>query len=97
MGLRIIDRPTHFQSDITEADRLSGLTAATREWLTNKGKDPRGEAEFVAHFREVRGRLASPSSMVEMAVRIKSGIMEQNANAKAPHNKVDVATLLELL
>lgn len=99
MGLRIIDRHRPLRLDISDAERLSGLEVATHNWFVVRGKDFGAEAAFVAHFRQVRERLKTPGSMIEMATKVRQDIKDrQRADAEGPpHGKVDVATLLELL
>jgi hypothetical protein len=98
MGLRIVDRRlTRRGGDISDQERLSGLEHATHDWFVARGKDVGAEAEFVARFRKVREQLKSPSTMVEMATKVREGIKQRTQAGGEPHSKVDVATLLELL
>lgn len=96
MGLRIVDRRLPKRGDISDAERQQGLELAASDWLAARSGGE-GGAEFLANFRRVRARLASPGSMVEMATRIRENIMVRTLESTAPHNKVDIATLLELL
>ena len=100
MGLRIIGRNQPFRHAISDAERLSGLQLATRDWFLARGKDLSTEAAFMAHFRQVRERLTSPGSMLEMATKVRQDIKDRQkgrAEGTAAHSKVDVTTLLELL
>ena len=95
MGLRIIDR--QFQTrraDISEAERLASLEIEARRWVATRGNVPL--STFIDHFQAVKSRLAPPSTMAEMADKIRGEIVGHN-DSPLSHNKVDIATLLELL
>jgi len=99
MGLRIIDRRRPREQALpTEAERLAYLRDETRHWIAAKGDlGVDFAAEFIDNFRRVRARLASPSQMSEMASRIRDNIRDRTQDSAQSHNRVDVATLLELL
>ncbi len=99
MGLRIIDKHRRPPVEVSDADRLAGLEAATHAWAMARGDaaHPGMEQEFVATFRRVRERLTSPAEMTAMATRIRAGLLNGDEPGKKSHYKVDIATLLELL
>ena len=99
MGLRIIDRQFQIRNgaDISDAERQSSLELEARRWAASRGAGPMADpTAFVDHFQQVKARLASPTRMAEMATRIRADILGHNDSALS-HNKVDIATLLELL
>lgn len=95
MGLRIIDRQYRVRTDATDVEHRVSLEQSTRKWLAAKGgESPLSEREFLNKFDVARHRLQSPTSMVEMAARVRAGISLQDGD---PHQQVDIATLLQLL
>lgn len=99
MGLRIVDRQFRVRDDVTDAERTAGLESEARRWAALRAgrADSPGGQDFLTHFREVRSRIASPDRMAEMADRIRADILGRNNESALSHNRVDIATLLELL
>jgi hypothetical protein len=96
MGLRIIDRQYRVRNDVSDVEHRVSLEQSTRRWLAAKGDDTSlSEREFLDKFELARHRMQTPTSMVEMAARVRAGISRQQDGG--PHQQVDIATLLQLL
>ncbi len=98
MGLRIVDRQFQTRRDVTDAEQLAGIENEARRWAAHRPGRPAADGtDFLTHFREVRARLSSPDRMAEMAHKIRDDILGRNGESALSHNRVDIATLLELL
>ena len=98
MGLRIIDRQRIRQADLTDTERLNSLEQEADHWVHARGAgDAAAKSTLIANYKTARSRLASAEDMQEMAKRIRIGIIMDSTGSHAPHQRVDIATLLELL
>lgn len=102
MGLRIIGRRPTVKKEVSEDEKARELEHTMADWLLARGgAHPQDDkAAFMAHFLRVKSRMAGPiepTSMLQMADKLKATITGGSCEGIASHSKVDVATLLELL
>ena len=98
MGLRIIDRQKVRAAELSDAERLASLELEADHWVHSRGVgDGTAKTNLIAHYKKARSRITSPEDMQEMAKRIRTGILLEPSSGNAPHQRVDIATLLELL
>jgi len=100
MGLRIIDRQKVRTTELSETERLTSLELEADHWVHTRGRgagDTNAKTNLIAHYKTARNRITSAEDMQEMATRIRLGILMEPTSGNAPHQRVDIATLLELL
>lgn len=98
MGLRIIGRQNKRKTDLTDTERLKSLEMEADNWVNVRGTSETGaKNNLIAHYKTARSRITSPEEIEEMANRIRIGIIMETSPEKAPHQRVDISTLLELL
>lgn len=105
MGLRIIERRLKRNSEVTDTERLNCLETEADNWVqTRNGRasggtsgDNAAKSNLISHYKTARERITSAEDIQEMAKRIRIGIIMDSGPDKAPHQRVDIATLLELL
>lgn len=103
MGLRIIGRTSSGgPREITETERLSALETVADDWV--KARTAAGDAPeagdrdaILARYRRLRPTLGSPEVIMDKANGIRQSILGRSQVSALPHERVDVATLLELL
>jgi hypothetical protein len=98
MGLRIIGRQHKRKAEITDTERLDCLEQEAENWVHARGTgDAAAKTNLIAHYKTVHNRMTTPDEIEAMANRIRMGIIMDTSPDKAPHQRVDIATLLELL
>ena len=98
MGLRIIDRQKVRATELSDTERLASLEHEADHWVHTRGVgDANAKTNLIANYKTARSRITSAEDMQEMAKRIRIGILMEPSNGNAPHQRVDIATLLELL
>lgn len=98
MGLRIIGRQTKRKTELTDTERLTSLEQEADHWVNVRGtSETSAKNNLIAHYKTARNRFTSTQEVEEMANRIRIGIIMDTSPDKAPHQRVDISTLLELL
>lgn len=98
MGLRIIGRQHKRKAELTDTERLKSLEQEADNWVNVRGTSETGaKNDLIAHYKSARNRCTTPEEIEEMAKRIRIGIIMDTSPDKAPHQRVDISTLLELL
>jgi hypothetical protein len=98
MGLRIIDRQKVRTAELSDSERLASLEQEADHWIHTRGVgDANAKTNLIANYKTARSRIKSAEDMQEMAKRIRIGIIMEPTTGNAPHQRVDIATLLELL
>ncbi len=98
MGLRIIDRLKVRAAELSDTERLASLELEADHWVHTRGVgDANAKTNLIANYKTARSRITSAEDMLEMAKRIRIGILMEPTTGNAPHQRVDIATLLELL